>query len=80
MTKIDDGYYKQCLLIRRLYDTGRTIVEISWIPEKFAILNKVLRIEDEDGWIVRDVYGSSLLKNILRTQSSSRHHREVTDI
>ena len=30
-----------------------------WIPTKFAKVGKVLRIGDEDGWVVREVYATA---------------------
>lgn len=38
---------------------------VCWIPDHFAILNKVLKIKNkktglwEDGWKIKEVYGSS---------------------
>ncbi len=47
-------YYRQCKLQR-----GNTH-QTSWIPEQFAILNKVLKLKNgeewEDGWVVKEVW------------------------
>lgn len=44
------NYYKQCLLRRG--DTQ----QIVWIPEELAVHGKFVRIEEEDGWMVKCVW------------------------
>lgn len=44
-------YYRQCTLTK-----GQTS-EVAWIPEKHAVLNKYLRIGDDNGWQVTSVGG-----------------------
>jgi len=44
--------YRQCEL-----EKGNKKM-ISWVPERFAILNKFLRIGDDDGWRVVTVHAS----------------------
>jgi hypothetical protein len=50
-------HYRQCLLVRP-YDKGEMRL-MSWIPEKFAVAGKRVRLRDggawQDGWVVRDV-------------------------
>jgi hypothetical protein len=50
--------YKQC----RLRNGTRYMV--SWLPEKFAKKGKVLRLHDDDGWIVMDVWGTDTEENV----------------
>lgn len=68
-------YHKQCLLLKE----GR-IHRMAWIPEKFAIKNKVLKIKGEDGWVVHKV-GSRQESSIVRNNSQEyKKHRNGTDI
>jgi hypothetical protein len=42
-------FYRQCCLERK--GTRTT----SWIPEEFAKVGKVLKLKEEDGWVVKSV-------------------------
>ena len=42
-------YYRQCTL------TMKTVEQVAWIPEEFAIIGKILKINDQDGWRVKVV-------------------------
>ena len=42
--------YRQCKLRRR------TRYRYAWLPDRYAVQGKVLRIRDEDGWRVEEVY------------------------
>ncbi len=58
------AYYRQCRLVKSI-PAGEKVL-VSWIPEKFANLNGVVRLRDadknwEDGWVVRSV-GSNRLR------------------
>ena len=50
--------YKQCRLVKR---TDESVTElVSWIPEKFAVKGKYIKLKGaddawEDGWLVRSV-------------------------
>ena len=52
--------YRQTILEKKL-DGDRTKHQTSYIPEKFAIIGKVLELKDgetgdwEDGWVVKSV-------------------------
>jgi len=51
-------FYRQCYLEKPT--TEGTSCQMSWIPEKFAVKDKVLKLKDDDGnwdngWIVRTV-------------------------
>jgi hypothetical protein len=63
-------FYRQCLLKKG------TLVTTSWIPEKFAVLGKVLKLKDDDGswdngWVVEAVYGR------LEESKLPDSHREI---
>lgn len=53
--------YRQCHLVkkRKAPDAGE-LHQTSWIPSQFAVMNKVLKLKDEDGawdngWVVTSV-------------------------
>lgn len=69
-------YYKQCMLQR----TGKTIV---WIPEKFAIQGKYLKIKIDEvwqnGWLVKEVYDTRIKeKEILDSHKKIKSHKKKT--
>lgn len=50
--------YKQCLL-----ENGNK-VRIAWIPAKYSCKGNTLKLQDEDGWIVKSVYGVETEENL----------------
>jgi len=67
--------YYQCIL------KNKNKTQTSWIPEKYAKVNKVLRIGDEDGWRVRQVHSHGVdEKEAMMHAHIYRTHRRVTDI
>jgi hypothetical protein len=42
--------YKQCRLEKKL------LQQTVWLPTQFCILNKIVKIKDDDGWIVKNIY------------------------
>lgn len=50
--------YRQCLLQKG------TKGKITWIPEKFAKKGKVIKLKDENGWIVKEVWGRDTEENV----------------
>lgn len=54
--------YTQCLLNKKT-EFG-TLQEVSWIPEKFAVADKQIKLKDEntekwsDGWIVKQLFST----------------------
>lgn len=60
---------------------------VSWLPEKYAVKDKVLKIKNEkdeweDGWRVDTVYSHGRLdmETVMLMQPQYRHTREVSDI
>ena len=51
--------YKQCRLKR-----NRTF-RYSWIPEKYAIKGKILRINESEGWYVEEVYATASEEDVI---------------
>lgn len=71
-------FYKQCTLSKK---DGTT--QVSWIPEKFALLNKVLKLKEnekwDDGWIVKKVGDFRKSEEQLPdSHKDIKHHRKNT--
>ena len=64
----------QCKM--RKGDTFQT----AWIPSKFAVHGKILKLHDDNGWEVIEVNRSTDSKNIPIIRDIYRQHRKVTDI
>ena len=68
------AYFRQCMLTK-----GRTS-QVAWIPERFAIINKFLIIEDDDGWQVKNVAGRKSGDALQENEREYLNHRKITDI
>ena len=54
--------YTQCILEKHENESRHT--KTCWLPEKYAILNKIVKIKEgknkwEDGWKIVEAYGST---------------------
>lgn len=68
-------YYKQCTL------TKGTTSEVVFIPEVFAVLNKYLKIGEDDGWKVTTVGAMRVAEDYLTLKGREYlNHRKVTDV
>ena len=68
-------FYRQCALKR-----GSTS-QVAWIPEEFARVGKVLRIKEQDGWMVLSVSPTRESRDVLSDREREHiHHRSVTDV
>jgi hypothetical protein len=70
-------YYKQCRLQKG------NAHQMSWIPEEFAVKDKVIKLRSEgvwdDGWIVKEAYSTRLETNDLPdSHSEIKSHRKAT--
>jgi hypothetical protein len=66
--------YVQCQLSRGT--TRRT----AWLPQKFAVVNRVLKIKDEDGWRV-EICGEKMEEKEPEERSRDYlHQREASDV
>ena len=51
--------FRQCIMERTI--NGQNQITTSWLPEKYAILNKIVKLKNRateewsDGWIVKNV-------------------------
>ena len=67
-------------MLQRLKKFAKTIV---WIPEKFAIEGKILKIKIEEnwenGWLVKEVYETRIKeKEILDSHKKIKSHKKKT--
>jgi len=74
--------YRQCLL-RRKTETGHETT--SWIPESFCIVNKVLKLKNDDGkwtngWIVIQAGEPKPEKWVIARERDFKNHRKYSDI
>lgn len=71
-------YYRQCFLQKN------NTYQMSWIPEKFAVKGKIIRLRKEDdtwddGWVVKEAYSTRLEGDDLPDfHSDIKHHRKNT--
>jgi hypothetical protein len=74
-------YYRQCVLCKE----GTKFIR-SWIPEKFAKINKCVKLKKkdgnwEDGWIVTEVTANRQTEEfVLSHRDDYRYQRQRTDI
>lgn len=75
--------YKQCVLAKKGPKLSQTTYQTSWIPIKFAVQGKTIKIHEnevwEDGWIVTDV-GSEILTEdeVPDSHKAIKAHRKRT--
>ena len=71
-------YHVQCMLSKNeMYQT-------SWIPEKFAVPGKWIKLKDgdkwDDGWQVMDCGTRELTKKVKEREHDYKRMKKVTDI
>lgn len=66
--------YTQCKLKK-----GSNI-QFCWIPEKFAIVGKFLKLKKDIGWEVLEIYKSKDENYVLSNERNYKIHRKATDI
>lgn len=67
--------YKQVKL------TKNNVFVTVWIPEHFAHVGKYLKIKDEDGWQVLEVYQARISQEQLSEyERDYLHQRKMSDI
>ena len=76
-------YYKQCRM-RKDNKNGSYSEQVSYIPEPYCVLNKVLKLKDENGnwdngWVVTQVNESRVEDSKLPDyRQNVRNHRKAT--
>lgn len=79
-----DVLYRSCVLRRKAKSGIQT--QFCWIPERYAVVDKVLTLKMEDGrlsrgWIVQ--YAGKVrteAATIRRMERTAKNHRSTTDI
>lgn len=76
--------YTQCRLEKPWQDIG-SLVDIVWIPTKYAKLNKILKIKQEDaswddGWTVTAVYSTKKASEVESNERDYLRQRQASDI
>ena len=75
-------YYKQATMSRKAEESSTT--QVSWIPEKWAKVDQVLKLKGDDdlwvdGWVVESVGETRLPENQLPDyRKMIRGHRKST--
>jgi len=69
--------YRQCRLQK-----GNSH-QMSWIPEKFSVLNKTLKLKNGDdawdnGWVVKSVHGRREDDEMYDSHDAIKGHRKAT--
>lgn len=66
--------HRQCML------TKGTKGQMLWIPEKFAIVGKYIKLKGDDGWRVVKVYTKKPSREITKRQQDYLRQRKASDI
>ena len=75
-------YFRQCHLVKRV-EAG-TMHQTTWIPERFAIVGKVLKLRDDggawdDGWRVERAGRTRLAEDdLFDSHQDTKAHRRAT--
>lgn len=72
--------YRQCQLTRDVGDLTQ-VISVTWIPVKYAVRGKVLRMKRadkvwEDGWYVTHVYSTEMPGKVI--EEGSRDYRRMS--
>lgn len=70
---------KQCRMTRPL-GCGGTAVEVAWIPERFAVVGQVLRLDRmpdgyQNGWTVEDVTEPAIEQRLVAGRRAGVFHK-----
>ena len=75
-------YSRQCYLEKKEQDELRC--QVSWIPEKFAKMGKVLKLLDNDNWVdgwrIVGVGARKLSKEVSERSQDYKKQRPASDI
>jgi hypothetical protein len=53
--------------------------QVSFIPKQFATQGRRLRLHDEEGWSVAEVWGDRPAADVLAHERDYMKHRQATD-
>lgn len=72
-------YYRQCKLEWQEFPVMTQ--QVAWIPEEFAVVGKILKIKDEDGWRVTEVGSHRQSEDYIQDHERDfLGHRKRTDV
>tara|TARA_Y100000310_G_scaffold307018_1_gene348765 strand:- start:44597 stop:44830 length:234 start_codon:yes stop_codon:yes gene_type:complete len=71
---VDKNTYVQCKLKKG--DTYKT----AWIPKKYSIIGKFIKILDDDGWEVIEQYSTLDGETVNNNSRDYKNHRKATDV
>lgn len=57
--------------------TRRSVV---WVPEKYAVLGKVVKLIEEDGWEIIEVYNTRPSAEVNERSQDYKKTRKASDI
>jgi hypothetical protein len=77
------NYYRQCSLSKPTVRGQKT--QVSWLPERFAVIGKVLKLKDgenwDNGWEVTGVGDTRQEESVLIDRSQDyKRTRKASDI
>ena len=70
--------YNHCLLVKKEESCERT--KSVWIPSQLAEVGMPLKVEGEDGWLVKDVGDEQPADRVEKWHNIWKKHREKTDL
>jgi hypothetical protein len=66
--------YNQCHLTRSHFH------QIAYIPSKFAQVGRMLKLKDENGWVVQDVYSKYSENKVMADSRDYKETRKASDM
>jgi hypothetical protein len=54
--------------------------QVTWIPEKYAKKGKYIKLKEDNGWQVVEIYSKKDSKEVQKRSVDYKHQREVSDI
>ena len=79
-------FYKHCMLHKTHRGQIGVSVQMTWIPEQFAHVGKVLALKDpstgewDDGWTVESVYARCEESYVMERSQDYKHQRKASDV
>jgi hypothetical protein len=81
--KVMIEYYIQCDL-RKQIESGFVLCDVAWIPEKFAVIGKCVKIKKDDGWdvgwVVDKIHSAFKKKESEIFDRDYLHQRKASDV
>jgi hypothetical protein len=71
-------YYYQCELRKEINNGYKT--DVAWLPEKYAIIGKYLKINEEDGWKVIWIGAKQPANVVEEKERDYLRQRKASDI